>query len=319
MRLVTIKFLILLMSSFLLADYAGGYPGSILRHGVSARDIALSGATIASYEDGFTAFSNPAMIAMKKELTIGSSLFFLPNKINMQAFSIGRNLPPNAGASLSLIHLGTSNILAINQNEEFLEEISFHDSYAMISFGINFSQYFSIGMSAKMLFQRYNLSSNDKISSDGISLDLGILSSITENLDIGIKIDNFSGHYKWGENKNIIPMRIISGISYFPSESILVTFQHEMIDLNKNLLSNRFSGAAEYKFNYKNPVFLRFGVKQVSWAIINNEEKELLVQPTAGLGLEFESFNKSIFKLDYALELNRLGVTNLISLAIKLK
>ena len=319
MRLVVIKFLILIMCSFLIADYAGGYPGSILRHGVSARDIALSGATIASYEDGFTSFSNPAMISMKKQLTIGSSIFLLPNKINMQAFSIGRNLPPNAGASLSFTHFGTSNILSINQNEEFLEQISFHDSYAMMSFVINFSQYFSIGMNAKMLFQRYNLSNNDKISSDGISLDLGILSSISENLNIGIKVDNFSGHYKWGENKNIIPMRIISGISYFPSESILVTFQHEMIDLNKNLLSNRFSAAAEYKFNYKNPVFLRFGVKQVSWAIINNEEKELLVQPTAGLGLKFESFNKSIFKLDYALELNRLGVTNLISLAIKLK
>ena len=42
-------------------------------------------------------------------------------------------------------------------------------------------------MNAKMLFQRYNLSNNDKISSDGISLDLGILSSISENLNIGIK------------------------------------------------------------------------------------------------------------------------------------
>lgn len=318
MRLVRIIFLISLIGSFLLADYAGGYPGSILRHGVSARDIALSGATISSFEDGFTAFSNPAMIAMKKQLTIGSSLFLLPNKINMQAFSIGRNLPPNAGASLSFIHLGTSNILSINQNEEFLEQISFHDSYAMMSFGINFSQYFSIGMNAKMLFQRYNLSTNDKISSDGISLDLGILSSLSENLDIGIKIDNFSGHYKWGENKNIIPMRIISGISYYPSELILIAFQHEMIDLDKDFLSSRLSGGSEYKFNYKNPVFIRLGIKQANWAIINNEKKELLIQPSAGLGLEFESFNKSIFKLDYALEFNRVGVTNLISLAIKL-
>lgn len=311
-------FLILLISSFLLADYAGGYPGSILRHGVSARDIALSGATIASYEDGFTSFSNPAMISMKKQLTIGSSLFLLPNKINMQAFSIGRNLPPNAGASLSFIHFGTSNILSINQNEEFLEQISFHDSYAMMSFGINFSQYFSIGMNAKMLFQRYNLSNDDKISSDGISLDLGILSSISENLNIGIKVDNFSGHYKWGENKNIIPMRIISGISYYPSELILIAFQHEMIDLDKDFLSSRLSGGSEYKFNYKNPVFIRLGIKQANWAIINNEKKGLLIQPSAGLGLEFESFNKSIFKLDYALEFNKVGVTNLISLAIKL-
>ena len=318
MRLVRMIFLILLISSFLLADYAGGYPGSILRHGVSARDIALSGATIASYEDGFTSFSNPAMISMKKQLTIGSSLFLLPNKINMQAFSIGRNLPPNAGASLSFIHFGTSNILSINQNEEFLEQISFHDSYAMMSFGINFSQYFSIGMNAKMLFQRYNLSNNDKISSDGISLDLGILSSISENLNIGIKVDNFSGHYKWGENKNIIPMRIISGISYYPSELILIAFQHEMIDLDKDFLSSRLSGGSEYKFNYKNPVFIRLGIKQANWAIINNEKKGLLIQPSAGLGLEFESFNKSIFKLDYALEFNKVGVTNLISLAIKL-
>ena len=311
-------FLILLISSFLLADYAGGYPGSILRHGVSARDIALSGATIASYEDGFTSFSNPAMISMKKQLTIGSSLFLFPNKINMQAFSIGRNLPPNAGASLSFIHFGTSNILSINQNEEFLEQISFHDSYAMMSFGINFSQYFSIGMNAKMLFQRYNLSNDDKISSDGISLDLGILSSISENLNIGIKVDNFSGHYKWGENKNIIPMRIISGISYYPSELILIAFQYEMIDLDKDFLSSRLSGGGEYKFNYKNPVFIRLGIKQASWAITNNEKKGLLIQPSAGLGLEFESFNKSIFKLDYALEFNKVGVTNLISLAIKL-
>ena len=188
----------------------------------------------------------------------------------------------------------------------------------MMSFGINFSQYFSIGMNAKMLFQRYNLSNNDKISSDGISLDLGILSSISENLDIGIKIDNFSGHYKWGENKNIIPMRIISGISYYPSELILITFQHEMIDLDKDFLSSRLSGGGEYKFNYKNPVFIRLGIKQANWAIINNEKKGLLIQPSAGLGLEFESFNKSIFKLDYALEFNKVGVTNLISLAIKL-
>ena len=311
-------FLISLISSFLLADYAGGYPGSILRHGVSARDIALSGATIASYEDGFTSFSNPAMISMKKQLTIGSSIFLLPNKINMKAFSIGRNLPPNAGASLSFTHFGTSNILSINQNEEFLKKISFHDSYTMMSFGINFSQYFSIGMNAKMLFQRYNLSNNDKISSDGISLDLGILSSVSENLNIGIKVDNFSGHYKWGENKNIIPMRIISGISYYPSELILITFQHEMIDLDKDFLSSRLSGGGEYKFNYKNPVFIRLGIKQANWAIINNEKKGLLIQPSAGLGLEFESFNKSIFKLDYALEFNKVGVTNLISLAIKL-
>ena len=48
-----------------------------------------------------------------------------------------------------------------------------------------------------------------------------------------------------------------------------------MIDLDKDFLSSRLSGGSEYKFNYKNPVFIRLGVKQVNWAIINDEKKEL--------------------------------------------
>ena len=80
-----------------------------LRHGVSARDIALSGATIASYEDGFTAFTNPAMIAMKKELTIGSSLFLLLTRLICKRLALEEICLPMQ-VLVFLLHLGTSNI-----------------------------------------------------------------------------------------------------------------------------------------------------------------------------------------------------------------
>ena len=318
MNSIKIISILLLLSSGLFADYGGGYPGSILRLGVSARDISLAGSTAAGYEDGFSAFSNPAMIAKKNGITIGSSLLLLPNNVNMQAISIGRELPPNAGASLSIVHAGVSNIVGINQNEQFIESLSYHDSYAMLSFGINFSKYLSVGVNTKTLFQRYSISNNETISSDGISLDIGFISSPFKKIDFGFKINNIYGHYKWEESRQSIPRQFIIGCSYNPSESLLILAQHELTDINNNYLAHRSSIGTEYELNMDRPIFLRLGIKQTRWAIINNEPKEDMYKVMGGFGIKFESFNKSTLNIDYAIEFNHLGISNMISLGAKL-
>ena len=133
--------IIILIVSLLSADYAGGYSGSALRLGVSARDISLSGSMVSAYNQGFSSFSNPALISKTDGIVIGSSLFLLTNNINMQVFSIARDLPPNAGASLSVVHIGVSDIIGIDQNEQLTESLSFHDSHIMMSFGINLDNF----------------------------------------------------------------------------------------------------------------------------------------------------------------------------------
>ena len=309
---------IVLYFSVLSADYAGGYSGPVLRLSVNARDISLSGSMVSAYNEGFCAFSNPSFLSKTKGITFGSSLFLLGNNTSMQAFSIARDLPPNAGASLSVVHLGVSDIIGIDGNEYFTDYLGYHDSYGMLSFGINFSKYISVGINTKVLFQRYNISNGETLPSDGISFDIGFLSSPLENLNIGIKINNLSGYYKWENSRIEIPTQFISGISYSPNQSLLLLFQHELIDINQKYLSHRSSFGTEYRINMTNPIFIRFGLKQNQWAIINNESESDLFKITSGLGIKFESFNKSIINLDYAIIFNELGVSNLISISAEL-
>ena len=311
--------MIVLFVSLLSADYAGGYTGSALRLGVSARDISLSGSMVSVYNQGFSSFSNPALISKTDGVIIGSSLFSLvANNVNMQVFSIARDLPPNAGAGLSVVHIGVPNIIGIDQNEQLTQNLSFHDSYVMMSFGVNFSKYLSIGVNTKALFQRFSISDNETLSSNGISFDIGLFSSPVENLNIGIKVNNISGKYKWEENENSIPAQFISGVSYSPNESLLLLLQHELIDINQEYLSHRSSFGAEYRIDKSIPIFIRCGLKQTQWAIINDELKDNLVKATGGFGIEFESFNKSTINLDYAIEFNQIGASNLISISAKL-
>ena len=310
--------LLLVLTGTLFADYAGGYPGAILRLGVSAREISLAGSTAAGYEDAFSAFSNPAMISRKNGITIGSSFILLSNNISMQAFSIGRELPPNAGASLSIVHAGVSNIVGVDQNEQFLGSLKYDDSYAMITFGIDFSKYLSIGLNAKTLFQRYAISSNESISSDGISLDAGLISSPFKRIDLGIKINNLYGYYKFEESRQNIPMQIIIGCSYSATDNMLILAQHEMTDIDSKYWAHRSSLGSEYKLNMDKSMFLRLGIKQTKWAVINSEPKKDMYKLMGGVGIEFESFNKSTLNIDYAIEFNHLGISNMISLGTKL-
>ena len=53
------------------------------------------------------------------------------------------------------------------------------------------------------------------------------------------------------------------------------------------------------------------------WRVFT-ELKDNLVKATGGFGIEFESFNKSTINLDYAIEFNQIGASNLISISAKL-
>ena len=307
-----------LFFSVVFADYAGGYPGAISRNPVSAREISLSNSMVSTYNKGFSAFTNPSLVAHTKGIEIGSSLFSLPSNISMQVFSISRRLPPQAGAGLSVVRLGANNLTGISSDEELTGSLKHNDYYVMMSFGLNFGQYLSVGVNGKALFQRSSISSSETISSDGISLDAGIFSSPLDYLDVGIRIENISGKYKTDQDEVEIPMRFISGISYSPNISTTLLFQHELINLNGEYLTHRSSFGLEYELDYDFPIFLRFGLKQNRWGIINKEEVENLYVFTGGFGIQFNYLDKSTINLDYGIVFNEIGINNVISLSANL-
>ena len=307
--------------SILYSDYAGGYAGSSFRYGTNAREISLSSSLVANNNNGFNAFTNPAILAFNKGKYIGSSLFILSNNRNIQVFTYSQDLPPSAGAAISCFRAGISNIIGIDSNEYLTDELGYSDGYVMISFGITLHKYISLGVSTKALLQRFSIPDDIKYTSNGIGLDIGAFSSF-KKLNIGIKIE--SGKYNWNEDmdgmniqyEEIIPFRILSGVSYSPSKFLLLLFQHELmnVDIYK---THRSSFGMEYEVYYNIPIFFRIGIKQNEW-VKTDSSHSIKLNPSGGIGCQLMLMNKLLTNIDYGVLINKMGINNLFSISIEL-
>ena len=198
----------------------------------------------------------------------------------------------------------------------------------MVSFGIKFSKEFAIGLNAKALFQRYNLSASEKYISKGVGADLGLYISniIIPKLNLGIKSEVY-GKFDWNQSisgvglnySEKIPLRFVAGFSYAPSKAILVFLQHELmsIDSEKNHISHRLSLGAEYAITYHIPLFFRFGLRQNQY-LANPQSMKGLLKPSSGVGCQFKFMNKFLTNLDYAIHIDELGINNLLSISTEL-
>jgi len=316
-----IIFIVISTLSILYSDYAGGYAGSSFRYGTNAREVSLSNSLVSNNNMGFNPFNNPAILAFNKGKHIGSSLFILSNNRNIQTFTYSQDLPPSAAAAISFFRAGVSNIIGINNDEYFTDELGYSDGYMMVSFGIAFNKYFSIGINAKALLQRFT-TADDDYTSNGVGFDIASFFSY-QKINLGIKIEN--GKYNWNQDmdgmniqyEETLPTRIITGLSYLPFRSLLLLFQHELMDV-KIHQTQRSSIGVEYNIdNYNAPIFIRLGLKQNEWAKINSS-KAFKLNPTFGVGCKLMLMNKLSTNIDYGLLINDMGISNLISVSIEL-
>ena len=315
-----IIFLISITLSALFSDYAGGYAGSSFRYGTNAREISLSNSLVANNNIGFNAFTNPAILPFNKGKYIGSSLFMLSSSRNIQSFTYSQDLPPGAAAAISFFRAGATAV-GIDNNEYLTDDLGYSDGYVMISFGITLHKYLSIGISAKALLQGFSIPDDIKYTSNGIGLDIGVFSSF-KKFNMGIKIE--SGKYNWNQDmdgmniqyEEIIPFRILSGLSYSPSNFLLLLFQHELMNVD-SFKTHRSSIGLEYNINYYIPIFLRLGLKQDEWAKFDSSNN-IKVKPSVGVGCQLRLMNKLLTNLDYGVIINTMGMNNLISISIEL-
>lgn len=315
---------ILVFHSIAFCDFGGGYAGSILRHGSSAREISLANSLVATENSGFNAFSNPSILGNIKNLEFGTSVFSLSHNRNLQAISICKNLPPSAGAGISFLRGGMDSIVGINSDEFFVGDMNFSEGYLMLSFGVKLNRLLSFGINGKSLFQRYSLSTDEKYMSRGISLDFGIRSNPFDNIDIGIQIESLFGEYNWNQSvssssvpyRESIPKRYVYGLSYYPTSKCQLLFQGEHLSIPDGYMSKRLSGGLEYQLHIidnVNPIFLRFGLKQTRWLETDQISVQQLILPSAGIGIVLKLFNKFSINLDYAIHSSNIGINNLFS------
>lgn len=194
MKKITALLLIFLAVPILLpaADEAGGMAGAYLRMPTDARSAALGNSGGPVLNDVNMLSSNPALVPFFEQKQFSSSFQFLSLDRSFQSIAFGTSLPPRAGMSVAWIHAGVDNIIGRNYSNDITYEYNWSQDAFVVTFGLQFSDWLSMGVSGKILSDRLVNS-----SSSGFSADLGLLLIPVKDLHLGIVLKDLSGKVSW--------------------------------------------------------------------------------------------------------------------------
>ena len=316
------KYILILFNFCLFANYYGGSPGSSFNYGTNAREISLSNSIVSSYNKGFVAFNNPALLPKINNNEYGFSYFLMSLDRSIQSISISRPLPPSAGVSLSFYRVGTNNI--IETNSSFGSEIgtlNYSQGFGMLSFGIDLGS-LSAGFNFKALFNDMDIYESES----SLGFDVGFLYEINNNINLGFKINNLSSSFDWEINylnqsqpevyEEEIPLNYMFGLSYNIPKKILFSTQVDYLSIKNNLnlnnqFYNRYKIGVEYYLisdSFDFPILLRGG--------LNSIENDL--EYTLGFGIPIKINDSMLLNIDYALDPGLVdeGISHLFSFSL---
>tara|TARA_B110000116_G_scaffold268258_1_gene281988 strand:- start:80 stop:1012 length:933 start_codon:yes stop_codon:yes gene_type:complete len=303
--------LIIILIGFNFADYLGGFAGSSFRYSTNARDMALGNTLISEYNEGFNAFSNPALLSAITENEIGVSQFSMSLDRYIQAFSFSQNLSDNAGASISFFNSGVSNIDGRDLYNESTGKFASNEGYLMLSFGAKLNQKMDIGLNIKTIFNEI-----DQYSAKGISADIGLIYNFSDEVTISMIMDDILGEYSWeglsetsGSFKESLPTVSSLGVSYKINDSIKALSKIDYVNPDGLNLFRLSSGLEVDRGLY----VLRVGAIQSNG--VNNEsfKTKFLI----GAGVNVGVLRGRVVRLDYCIDFGQEneGISNLFSLS----
>ena len=206
--------LLMLMSPLAVAEDNGGFAGSFLRVGLGARALAMGNAQVATADNAFGFFYNPAALSTleKKEFALSYSNMSLDRKFNFVGFSLP--LPPSAGASIGWINSGVGNLRAYNSSGEDVGAIDNGLNALYASFALKIvslvqadsqmmnvsPDLISLGVSVKFL--RENIDDNEDFNykGAGFGVDVGLLLKPHRNFTIGYQVKDLNSSLKSNTN-----------------------------------------------------------------------------------------------------------------------
>ena len=313
------KYILILFNFCLFADYYGGSPGANFNYGTNAREISLSNAIVSSYNKGFVAFNNPALLPKISNNEYGFSYFPMSLDRSIQSISISRPLPPSAGVSLSYYRLGTNNIIQTSNFGTDIGNLNYSQGFGMLSFGIDLGS-LSAGFNFKAFFNDMDIYKSES----SLGFDFGFLYEISKNINLGLKIKNLSSSFDWEIDldsnqpevyEEEIPLNYIFGFSYYMPDKLLISTQMDYSPVKENLISdkfyNRYKIGVEYYLvsdSFDFPLFLRAGFNSI----------ESNLGYTLGFGVPFKINESLILNIDYALDPGLVdeGISHLFSFSL---
>lgn len=185
----------LLASMLCSASFAqiGGTAGAFARMGYNARGMAMGNALTAMRHGAITTYYNPALAPFAEKQTASASVGFLSLDRHINFLNYSQNAPPTAGFSIGLINAGVSRIDGRDNDGIHTEDYSTSENQFHLSFANKFDQRVSLGVTVKL----YYFKLLDQVSSTTVGFDFGALISATDELSLGIAVQDIGSKYKW--------------------------------------------------------------------------------------------------------------------------
>jgi hypothetical protein len=267
----------------------GGYAGAFLRLGLGARGMAMGNAQVATADQGFGFYYNPAAQPYLEKFSANFSYSFMSLDRRFNYLGISSPLKPQAGLSLGWIYSGVSDIPGYDSRGFESGKIN-HGLHAIyFSFGIFIvPQRLSVGINAKYL--REDLSDEDfDYDGSGFGADLGILFRLIDDLSLGYLIKDLNASLR--SNTNNIFDRGLEKDNQFPISHRLGFFYRTPVDWASIAYDFEWSDAGENKNHFG----AEFRIPGVAGRIGYDTDHF-----TFGGGLEIDRYLNIKATLDYA-------------------
>ena len=186
--------LLFVLVLFAAAPVAAQHAGAYARIGFGARGIAMGGGLVADVFSEASPYYNPALAPRIQRQGLDAAAGFLSLDRDLQHLQFAFPLPPRAGAAVGLVRAGVENIDGRDNAGYHTGDLSTQEYVIFSAFGVNLSRRVSAGLGLR--FYHANLSPDvDPIVS--IALGFGLTAQFTENLALGIAVDDLLARYRW--------------------------------------------------------------------------------------------------------------------------
>ncbi|NNE35855.1 MAG: PorV/PorQ family protein [Rhodothermales bacterium] len=195
--------------------------GVFSRVGFGARGIGLGNALVADASGNASPYYNPALapFVRAQELSLSAALLRLDRELQYLQFSTP--LKPRAGVAIGLTHAGVSNIDGRDNSGFHTEDLATSEYAFFVAFGLKLSERVSAGMGFQLFRSDIYFGLNPVRT---VGIDLGLTALVTDDLRIGLAIDDLLARYTWNSSgafgangkttSDKFPRRIRTGFAY---------------------------------------------------------------------------------------------------------
>lgn len=176
-----------------LSAQSAGSAGAFSRLGFGARGMGMGNAASALRTGQVASYYNPALSPFATERFASATFGLLSLGRTLDFVSYTMALPPNAGISVGLIHAGVADIDGRDFDGVHTEDYSTSENQFYLSFANRVDERVSLGVTIKLLYAKLF----DEVTSTTVGFDAGALVGVTDQLSVGIVLQDLNAKYKW--------------------------------------------------------------------------------------------------------------------------